>query len=187
MSQGKRCGYMVEGAMGDMFNSISRPLSPQQIERLREQKVSFLLETRKMVFAGNMECIANAWRWPYDRKSLRQLRNLYDRLHRPERVVKVVEDDGGEVRGALCAFFGAESHLRFVRNPDGVISILGIYRDNNDEITGRKMLAWLRARYAGVRIVAVEVAPDAVGFWNRMVDEVLIDYWTQENYEEIAA
>lgn len=78
MAQGKRSGHM-----------INRPLTPEQIRNLRLQKASFLREVRRMVFAGEMGHLAG--NWPYDRKALRQLRNLYDRLHRPERIaIKVL-------------------------------------------------------------------------------------------------
>lgn len=86
MAQGKRCGHMIKGAMGDMFNSINRPLPPERIQILRQEKASFLREVRRMVFAGRMGPLAGTL-WPYDKKSLCRLRNLYDRLHRPERII----------------------------------------------------------------------------------------------------
>ena len=90
MAQGIRSGHMVKGAMGDMFNSINRPLTPERIQNLRQEKASFLREVRRMVFAGEMGPLVSTV-WPYDRKVLSQLRNLYDRLHRPERIaIKVL-------------------------------------------------------------------------------------------------
>lgn len=145
MAQGKRVNGMVKGSMGDMFNSIARPLSPEQIKRLRMDKVRFL---------------------------------------RPDRnacPVEVVDDDG-DVPGTLCAFFCTESHLRFTV-AEGRITVLGIYRDHNDIVSGRQMLAWLRRKYGDVKINVNEVAPDAVGFWIRMEQEGWIDDWKMDSMQ----
>lgn len=182
MAQGKRVNGMVKGSMGDMFNSIARPLSPEQIKRLRMDKAIFLREVRVKVFAGNKENLSTTV-WPYGDKSLQQLRNLYDRLHRPDRTACPVEvvDDDGEVPDTLCAFFCTESHLRFTV-ADGRIIVRGIYRDHNDTVSGRQMLAWLRRQYGSVKINVIEVAPDAVGFWVRMEGEGLVNSWTMDNF-----
>ncbi len=183
MAQGKRVNGMVKGAMGDIFNSIARPLSLEQIKGMRMDKARFLREVRVKVFAGNKENLSTTV-WPYRDKSLQQLRNLYDRLHRPDRnacPVEVVDDDG-EVPGTLCAFFCTESHLRFTV-ADGRITVQGIYRDHSDTVSGRQMLAWLRRQYGGVKINVNEVAPDAVGFWVRMEQEGWIDDWKMDSIQ----
>jgi hypothetical protein len=91
--------------------------------------------------------------------------------------VRVVGDEG-DVRNAVCAMFGeGDSHVRYALGKDDKIWLLGIYSDG--EVSGRAMVAWLKASYGRVVRVA-EVAMSAVGFWEKMLSEGLIEDWSPE-------
>lgn len=67
---------------------------------------------------------------------------------------------------------GAEASMRFWRTSDACV--LQDVRANA-ETRGRTMVAWLHG--LGHPVTVVEVIPQAVGFWTRMLDEGLVERW----------
>jgi hypothetical protein len=119
------------------------------------------------------------------------LENRNERRARPtQRIISPanIVSDEGDTDNALCANFGVgESHMRYTMDASGDIRLLGIWRDrdSDDGIRGTDMVAWLKMAY-GRRIIVDEVAPTAVGFWERMLAQKLIARYSDRPFSGAA-
>ena len=68
---------------------------------------------------------------------------------------------------------GRTAHLAFWRTVDGGIALQDIR--SNAATRGRDMVRWLSGH--GMPVTVVEVIPQAVGFWERMLHDGLIASW----------
>lgn len=94
--------------------------------------------------------------------------------------------DEGDTDNTLCARFGqGESHVRYTMDDAGNIRLLGIWRDRESEdgVRGIDMVTWLKSAY-GRKIVVDEVAPTAIGFWDKMLESKLIARYTDKEFSD---
>jgi hypothetical protein len=84
-----------------------------------------------------------------------------------------VVDDGGDVAHAKFAMFdeNGAAYIRFWKVRDGRIVVQSM--KSSAQVRGRDMVKWLGQTYR-LPVVAVEATPEALGFWERMQDEGLI-------------
>ena len=91
---------------------------------------------------------------------------------------EVVEGDNHRCPHMLWAMWeedeeGVDAHLGFFRTRDGLIAIQSM--QSNRDVRGRDMLKWI-AGY-GLPVHVVEVVPEAMGFWDRMMAEGRVVQW----------
>ena len=83
--------------------------------------------------------------------------------------------------GGKAAFFDDDgnAYIQYGQDKKGNIRLQSM--ESSDKVRGREMVQWLANEY-GRKIIVDEVAPTAVGFWEKMKSEGLIESWNRKAY-----
>ncbi len=84
-----------------------------------------------------------------------------------------------EATGGTAAFFDDDAYAVYGIDGKGQVRVQSIAASEN--IRGRAIVDWIKQTYSKP-IVVNEVAVGVEGFWNRMVDEGLVESWSEKRF-----